>query len=123
MVSATGQEAVDTQVPQSPYPVKETKLPTIIKKHPTDAKKKKRLTLKPKNSTAVLDSFVAPTTSPMQRGQVVSMRKLNARQSSNKTLTLTPQQQLEMIKTARYIYSYCCYGQPLSSFIVIFLRC
>ena len=122
-MSATGQEAVDTQVPQSPYPVKETKLPTIIKKHPTDAKKKKRLTLKPKNSTAVLDSFVAPTTSPMQRGQVVSMRKLNARQSSNKTLTLTPQQQLEMIKTARYIYSYCCYGQPLSSFIVIFLRC
>lgn len=102
----SGQEAVDTQLPQSPIPITETKLPDINKRHDRDdKKKKKRMTLSKSKNDGVVDNFVAkPSRSPTQKGQVITMRKLMSSQSSNKSITMTPEEQLELLKMSRFIF-------------------
>jgi hypothetical protein len=99
MMSGPHAEVVDTQVPQSPF---DNKLPAIKTKKTIP--KKKRLTMKVKSTTGVVDAFIPQSTSPTQRGAVVTMRTLNARQSSNKSIQLTPAEQLALLKGNRTPY-------------------
>jgi hypothetical protein len=100
MMSFGAAEVVDTQVPQSPACAVEDKLPPIKKMNKS---KKKRLVLKARGSPGVPDAFIPLAASPSPRGAVVTMRALNARQTSNKSIHISPQEQLALLKGSRLV--------------------